>query len=115
MFYVVTQYYKEYRDNPQAFKLELELPDRPDYSDNVVKKVLNGRRIAYEELRTLNDLKLCHLGWVYDVNFTATLKRIKQRKFLQMLIDLLPHTGDIRQVKEKLFTYIDSKIEKEET
>lgn len=111
VFYVVTQYYREYRDNPQAFKLKLELPDEPGYSDEVVNKVLRGRQISYNELRTLNDMKLCQLGWVYDVNFTATLKRIKQRKFLEMLIDLLPKTKDIEKVKEKVFAYVDSRIE----
>jgi len=113
IFYVVTQYYKQYRDNPQDFKLELEFPDEPSYSDKVVEKVLNGQRIAYEELRTLNDMKLCQLGWVYDVNFAATLKRIKQRKFLQMLIDLLPQTSDIKQVEKKILEYVDSRIKTE--
>jgi len=112
VFYVVTQYYRQYRDNPQAFKLELELPDEPGYSDKIVQRVLRGRQIAYNELRTLNDMKLCQLGWVYDVNFTATLKRIKQRKFLEMLIDLLPKTKDVEKVKEKVFAYVDSRIKK---
>jgi len=113
IFYVVTQYYRQYRDNPQAFKLEVELPDGPGYSKKVVEKVLTGQKIDYTELRTLNDMKLCQLGWVYDVNFTATLKRIKQRNFLQMLIDFLPETGDIKQVEKKVFTYVDSRIENE--
>ena len=113
VLYVVTKYYKEYIKDPQAFKLEIELPDRPDYSDKVVEKILKGRQIAYDDLRTLNDMKLCQLGWVYDVNFTATLKRIKQRGFLQMLIDLLPQTSDIKQVEEKIFEYVDSRIKGE--
>ena len=54
-------------------------------------------------------MKLCLLGWVYDVNYSAALKRIKQRKFLEMLVDLLPRTGDIERVKEKIIAYVDSK------
>ncbi len=113
ILYVITQYYKQYRDNPKAFKLEVELPDEPGYSKKVVEKILTGQKIDYTKLRTLNDMKLCQLGWVYDVNFTATLKRIKQRKFLQMLIDFLPKTGDIKQVEKKVFAYVDSRIENE--
>jgi len=113
VFYVVTQYYRQYRDNPQAFKLELELPDEPGYSDKIIQRILRSQQIAYNELRTLNDMKLCQLGWVYDVNFTATLKTIMQRKFLEMLIDLLPKTKDIKRVKEKIFAYVDSRIKKE--
>ncbi len=113
VFHVVTEYYQQYKDNPEGFKLELELPDEPEYSEEIVEKILRGQRIAYEELRTLNDMKLCQLGWVYDVNFTATLKRIKQRKFLQMLVDLLPQTKDVEEVKKKVFLYVDSRIENE--
>jgi putative nucleotidyltransferase with HDIG domain len=109
--YTVTQYYREYRDNPQGFKIELELPDEPRYSKAVAKGIMDGRRIDYNELQTLNDMKLCNLGWAYDVNFTATLKRIKQRKFFQMLIDLLPHTSEIKQIEEKVFAYVNSRME----
>lgn len=115
IFYVVTEYYKLYRDNPDKFNLELELPDEPGYSDKVVEKVLTGRQIGYDELHTLNDAKLCQLGWVYDVNFSATLKRIKQRGLLQMLVDLLPQTEDIEKVREKVFSYVDGRIKNEET
>ena len=108
--YVMTEYYKQYRDNPQGFMLELEFPDEQGYSDELVEKILRGRKIDYSEVRTLNDAKLLQLGWVYDVNFTVVLKRIKQRRFLEMLIDFLPETRDIERVKEKIFEYVDSKI-----
>ena len=108
---VVVGYYKQYRDKPHQFKLDLELPDEPGYSAEVVEGLLLGQRIDYSRLWTLNDLKLCLLGWVYDVNFTPTLKRIKQRKFLEKLIGFLPGTEDIERVKEKIFGYVDFRIE----
>jgi len=112
IFFVVTQYYKQYRDNPGEFRLEMELPDVPEYSGEVVEAILNGQRFDYSRLRTWNDMKLLQLGWVYDVNFTATLKRIKGRKFLEKIVDFLPQTGDIEKVKEKVFEYVDSAIER---
>ncbi len=110
ILYVVTEYYRQYRDNPQEFMLELEFPDEQGYSAELVEKILRGRQIDYGELRTLNDAKLLQLGWVYDVNFTVILKRIKQRRFLEMLIDFLPRTTDIERVKEKIFGYVDFRI-----
>jgi len=111
IFYVVTDYYTRYRENPNGFKLEIELPDEPGYSAEVVEAILSRQRIDYAALRTWNDMKLCQLGWVYDVNFIPTMKRIKQRKFLERIIDFLPQTGDIDRVKEKIFEYVDSVIE----
>jgi len=110
---VVTGYYRLYAENPRGFKLELELPDGPGYSDEVVKGLLRGRRIDYSELWTLNDMKLCQLGWVYDVNFAATLKRIRKRKLLQAMVDFLPKSEDIERVKEKIFEYVDLRIVQE--
>ncbi len=113
IFHVVTTYYKQYRDNPENFPLEVELPDEPRCSAEIIEAILAGRRIGYNQLRTLNDMKLLQLGWIYDVNFTATLKRIKQRRFLETMLDFLPKTGDIERVGQKIFAYIDSAIEQD--
>jgi len=113
VYYIVTQYYKQYQKDPRNFAIELELPDRPHYSSEVIDAILQGRLIDYNSLKTLNDIKLLQLGWVYDVNFTATLRRIKQRRFLEKLLDFLPKTQDIENVKEKIFAYIDFRIRQE--
>jgi putative nucleotidyltransferase with HDIG domain len=113
VFYVVIQYYKQYRDDPSNFLLELEFPDKPTYSPEVVGAVQRGELIDYSRLQTLNDMKLLQLGWVYDINFTATLKRIRHRRFLETLLELLPQTRDIEKVKEKIFAYVDFRIKQE--
>jgi len=111
IYYVVTGYYKLLRDNPEEFELELEFPDEPEYSAEVIEMLMRGQRIDYGGLRTLNDAKLCQLGWIYDVNFTATLERIKERGFLEKIFDFLPDTEDIKMVRGKVFEYINSRIE----
>jgi len=113
IYYVVTDYYRQYREDPNGFKLEVEFPDEPGCSAQVVEKILSGRLIDYKALRTWNDAKLCQLGWVYDVNFAPTLERIRQRRFLEMIFEFLPETTDIEKVKEKIFAYVDSRIEQE--
>jgi hypothetical protein len=110
IFRVVTEGYKQYRDDPDNFKLEIELPDTPEYSGEVLDAVASGRLIDYKTLRTFNDMKLCQLGWVYDVNFIPALKRIKQRRFLETIFEFLPDTEDIAKARQKVFAYIDSRI-----
>jgi hypothetical protein len=113
IYYVVTDYYRQYRNDPDGFKLEVELPNEPGYSAQVVEKILSGRLIDYNALRTWNDMKLCQLGWVYDVNFAPTLERIKQRKFIEMILEFLPKTADIEKVKKKILRYVDLRIKQE--
>lgn len=114
IFRVVTDYYRQYRDDPESFKLELELPDEPEYSMEVVERLLGGRRIDYTMLSTWNDMKLCQLGWVYDVNFPQTLRRIRDRGFLEKVFDFLPDNEDIEKVRKKIFDYVGSRIEQGE-
>jgi hypothetical protein len=115
VLYVVTDYYRRYAENQQDFKLELELPEVQGYSKKVIEQLLLGRQIDYNDLRTMTDMRLCQFGWVYDVNFVPTLKRIKQRRFLQILIDFLPKDVDIERVKEKILDYVDFRIGQETT
>jgi len=109
VFYVVTEYYKHYKNKQKKVFLELGVPDEPEYSHDLVEAILHGRQIDYNHVRTLNDMKLLQLGWIYDVNFPPTLKRIKQRKFLEMLLSFLPQTEDIQKVEETILGYVDSR------
>jgi len=113
VYYTVTEYYRQYRDNCEEFKLDLEFPDGPGCSPEVIEAVLQGRLIDYDELRTLNDAKLVQLGWVYDVNFPATLKRIRKRRFLEKLLEFFPKTHDIEMIREKIFQYVEARLNKE--
>ena len=113
VFYVVVESCKQYRKNPDEFNIEVEFADVPRYSKQILEDILRGRLVDYSRLRTLNDMKLLQLGWVYDVNFTATLKRIRQRRFLEQIIDFLPRTEDIERVKAKIFEYVDSRIQQQ--
>ncbi|MBN2454981.1 MAG: HD domain-containing protein [Sedimentisphaerales bacterium] len=110
VLYVVTEYYARYKNNPEDLIFELEFPDLPECSSQVVKATLAGQRIDYSCLKTLNDMRLLQLAWVYDVNFTATLRRIRQRGFLEKIIEFLPKTGKILEVKKAIFEYVDNRI-----
>jgi len=112
VYYVVARYCRQYRRNPAKFSLELEFPDKPTYTPAVVEDILKGRRTSYSKLRVLNDMRLLQLGWVYDVNFAATLKRIKKRGFLQEIFGFLPETKEIEKVKETILSYVNLRIKK---
>jgi len=110
IFKVVIDGYIEKRNNPDKFILEIELPDEPQYSPEVLDAILTERRVDYKKLKTLNDIKLCILGWVYDINFTATFKRLNERRYLETIFEFLPDNEDIRKAREKIFEYLELKI-----
>ncbi len=112
IFEVVTRYQAKYRDDPDKFPLEIEFPDEPTYSDEVYKKVYNGKTVDYRLLQVWNDMKLLQIGWVYDMNFATGLKRIKERGYLEKMFEFLPNDEKITELKKKIFSYLDERIEK---
>jgi hypothetical protein len=110
IYRIILTAYEQYRENPDEFMLELEFLDKPTCTPEIIEDVLSGRRIEYNSLQTLNDMKLLQVGLVYDVNFTATLKRIKKQKYLEQIFELLPQTKQIKKVKEKIFEYVNGRI-----
>jgi len=111
VFHIAIGYYTDYESDPEGYCLELEFPNDPTCSQGVVEAVLAERLIDYSELRTWNDTKLLQLGWVYDVYFSPTLKRIRDRRFLEQIIEFLPRTDEVEAVAEKVLNYVEARIE----
>jgi len=109
IYRVVLENYRGYRENPDTFLLEIELPDEPGYSGDVLEAVLNGELVDSRRLRTLNDMKLCQLGWVYDINFTPALQRLAQLGFLPELLRSLPQDEEILRVRRTVLAYVESR------
>jgi response regulator RpfG family c-di-GMP phosphodiesterase len=81
VFHIVAKYQKIYEQDPEKFMLEIELADEPTCTPEIVEAILAGELIDYARLRTLHDMRLMQLGWVYDVNFPQTLERILWRQY----------------------------------
>lgn len=110
IYRIVVGAYRAYRESPAKFSFELELPDEPGYSPAVIDAVIKGSVVDYHDLRTMNDMKLCQLGWVYDLNFAAALERLQQRGYIEELLALLPRTPDLAKAADKIRTYIAGKL-----
>ena len=110
IYRVVIDAHRQYRDDPENFNLELEFDDNPYCSRRVIDAVLAKKRLSYSDLETLSDYKLLMLTWIYDVNYTATLERIRQRRFIQEILELLPATDEMAKIVRTTENYIEQKI-----
>jgi hypothetical protein len=110
IFRVVIGNYRAYDRDPHRSSFEIELPDEPGYSPAVLETVMNGRLVDYRDLRTRNDMKLCQVGWVNDLNFAASLERLRQRGHIEELFAFLPQSDEIVKLKEKILSDIDARL-----
>jgi len=76
----------------------------------VLDAVLNGQPVEYSRLRVFNDMRLCQIGWVYDLNFAASVERFHARNYLDDLLGYLPQTPDIAEVRRRIGGYIDTRL-----
>lgn len=112
IYKVIMRYYERGKDDPLGANLGLGFPDPPDYSPHIVEKLLRGESIDYNELRSLNDMKLIQLGWIHDINFTVTLEQIKERRYLEMLMGFLPKKAETEAIGQKIFSIVDEKLKR---
>lgn len=94
---VVTDHYHQEKDKRND-AIEYGLPDTPVISEEVYYDLMNKKIVDITHVRNLNDFKLLQIGWVFDINFSSTLQRVKTRHYLDMIRDVLPKTKKIKDI-----------------
>ena len=62
----------------------------------------------------VDDRKLVRLMWVYDVNFSWTLRRVKERGYIEDIIAHLPEEPRMALGIERLLAYVEKKCAEED-
>lgn len=106
---VVTEYYQRAQQERNE-AIELNLPDTPEISEQVLQDLKRRSIVQVQHLRTLNDFKLLQMGWVFDINFTPTCHRIVQRGYLEKIRRVLPAESRIDEVYALMREHVRSRI-----
>lgn len=106
---VVTSYYhNSATDRDPA--IELNLPDVPHISGKVYEALLQNQMVNTADIRSLNDLKLLQIGWIYDVNFSRTFELIREKGYLDKLCSALPkESARAQKICSKACQYLSDK------
>jgi hypothetical protein len=110
IFELLVENYRILAEEPEKFKLELEFPDTPECSPEIIDAILNNQLISYASIKTINDAKLLQLGWVFDIYFDHSLRQIYDRGCLEAIIALLPETDKIKRVTQHVLAYVQNRI-----
>jgi len=112
---VVTDYYQQMdeKSNGKSKRnsaLELGLPNTPGISNEVYQDLMEGKLVALEHMKNLNDFKLLLAGWIYDINFQPTLKAIKERGYLKKIHGLISPSKEVDEIFEVLECSLEEKL-----
>ncbi len=90
---LITDYYRK-SGAARNSAIELDLPDTPEISRDVMECIMGGNLVDSRQMRSLNDFKLLKMGWVFDINFKPSLETIRDRRYLQIIREALPSSSD---------------------
>ena len=84
-------------------------------SDAVLKSIQNHECVKLIDRQTPLDYYICLLGFVFDINFKETFNIIKNKNFINILIDKFNYTNPetrekMKTIKQILLNYIDKNI-----
>ncbi|MGC8616434.1 MULTISPECIES: HD domain-containing protein [Desulfurella] len=107
IYRIVTQNYVSKKPNSIV---NLELEDRAFISDNVYKSILNKKPVKYEDLKTIMDLKVLHLSWVFDINFIYTFERITRESYLEKIFSTMAQNKQTQIIFQLVEDYVDKRL-----
>lgn len=84
-------------------------PDGP-ISPGISGKVLQREPIDYADLRTLSDVLMLQLSWVFDLHYAPSFRRIRERRIVETIRNLIHEDSAIDHVFEEVQTLVAEKI-----
>lgn len=102
---VVTDYYWG-REERRNTAIELDLPDTPTVSEAVYQDIMEKKVVDFNHMRNLNDFKLLQLGWVFDLNFSASLRKVSERGYIEKIMGVLPNLPEVNEIYAVIRSHI---------
>ena len=87
-----------------------EHTDKYDVPDVIFKRFRDHQIVTLDLVRSVNDMRLLRIGWIFDINFSVTFERIKERKLLEKIFVLIPRSERIDQIKTIAVNYLGEKM-----
>lgn len=87
-------------------KSKLSADISPDFVENFVA----GVQADYTKIRTNGDRKIVRLMWLYDINFSWTMKKIVERGYIEKIVDNLPQDEKVAEGIRRLRKHVEEKL-----
>jgi putative nucleotidyltransferase with HDIG domain len=110
IFCLCAENYRRFHEDKKSFAFEVEFPDIPDVTPEILEAILNNQLIDYRLLKTLTDAKLLQLGWVFDTYFDWTLRQMRDRGYIEGIMRWLPKTNVTERAVRHITAYITERL-----
>jgi hypothetical protein len=80
------------------------------YIGLLIDNLLKGIQSDNTHLKSRDELTLLQLGWIYDLNYTESLRIINTRGYLNLLVQKLPEGPDRNRIEKHIQTVVAEKL-----
>ncbi len=105
IYKVVCDHYQN-PDPTFANTIELGLPNSQSISDQVFTSIMNDQLVKHKDLSSVTDFKILQLAWIFDLNFPRSFEILKERRYVEILIQTLPQTEKMTQIHKKILSFL---------
>ena len=81
-----------------------------EISSDFVENFVTGKQADYRKIRTNGDRKIVRLMWLYDINFSWTMKKIVERGYIDKIVSNLPMDEKIAEGVRRLKLHVEKKL-----
>lgn len=103
----------EYYESPvqeRASATAFGVPDTPECSKVMLSCIFNKKIASYSDIKTENDFRLMKLSWVFDMHYKESVRLLQERDYMNMIIEKLPQTEEIREAVTILRQYVSERL-----
>ncbi len=86
--------------------VRLGLKDDGLYSPQALQAIKEKRLINKSVITRLNDFKLMQISWVFDINFTPALQKVRDRGYIPAIIATLPASDELNSILNQVEEYM---------
>lgn len=109
IYKVLTDYYDHLDTDPNP-AIEHYLPMTETYSRLIIENIINNNNFNSKLIKCRYDMRLFVLSWVFDINYSISLKLIRKRDYINKILKVLPDNEDLMNVRVAVNKYIDDKL-----
>ncbi len=84
------------------------LPNDGHVSTDLIKNIENGQLIDIRNVKTLNDMKLLQISWIFDLNFPISLNLVRERNYIEAILSSMPQSIKLERVRKAASIYLNS-------
>ena len=98
----------EGKEKPSA--IGLGLPESDDYSPEAIQAIMRREIFALKKLTSINDFRLLQISWMFDLNFTQSVRIMHSRDYPRRIAAHLPQTDEIRTAVDFVMRCMEERI-----